>query len=302
MTDPATRDPDRAFARLLRHWRQVRGVSQLALATEAEVSVRHLSFLETGRARPSREMVERLAAALDVPLADRNDVLRAAGFAPAYGQRPLGAPELDHVRRALEFILRQQEPYPAIVVDGGWDVVMRNDAARRVFALFLDSPPLDRAVARNALRATFHPDGLRRFIANWEELARPLLHAVQRDAAINPAAAALRDELLAYPGVPARWRTPEAPAPAPPLLTMRLRRGPIRLAFFTTLTALATPQDVTLEQLRIECFHPADAETEAAAARLAAAAPANGRIHAGAAARAHVDGGAGRGDAGRAGV
>jgi hypothetical protein len=199
-------------------------------------------------------MVERLAVALDVPLADRNAVLLAAGFAPAYGERELGAPELARVRRALEFILRQQEPYPAIVVDGRWDVVMRNDAARRIFDLFLDSPPLGRAEARNALRATFHPDGLRRFIVNWEELAGPLVSALHRDAATSPAAAALRDELLAYPGVPARWRTPDPGATAPPLLAMRLQRGDLRLAFFSTFTVLAAPQDVTLQQLRIECF------------------------------------------------
>ena len=273
MSAPTSRDDDRAFARLLRHWRHARGVSQLALAADAEVSIRHLSFLETGRARPSREMVERLTVALDVPLADRNAVLMAAGFAPVYGQRELGAPELARVRRALDFILRQQEPYPAIVVDGRWDVVMRNDAARRVFDLFLDSPPLGRREARNALRATFHPDGLRRFIVNWEELAGALVAQVHRDAAASPDAAALRDELLAYPGVPARWRTPDPGVTAPPLLTMRLQRGDLRLAFFSTITVLATPQDVTLQQLRIECFHPADAETEVAAARLAAAMP-----------------------------
>src|SRR5262245_38821325 len=118
MSQPVQGAGDHAFARLLRHWRRARGVSQLALAAAAEVPIRHLRFLETGRARPSREMVERLAVALDVPLADRNAVLLAAGFAPAYGQRELSAPELARVRRALDFILRQQEPYPAIVVDG----------------------------------------------------------------------------------------------------------------------------------------------------------------------------------------
>jgi transcriptional regulator with XRE-family HTH domain len=263
---------DRTFGRLLRHWRHAGGSSQLGLATDAGVSIRHLSFLETGRARPSRDMVERLAAALGVPLAEKNALLLAAGFAPAYGERPLGAPELAPVRGALEFILRQQEPYPAIVVDGLWDVVMRNEAAKRIFGLFLDSPPLPRADARNALRSTFHPDGLRRFIVNWEELAGPLVHSLHRDAAGDAAVARLRDELLAYPGVPARWRTPDPRATAPPLLTMRLARGDLSFAFFSTITTLATPQDLTLERLRIECFHPADAATAAAAAGLAASA------------------------------
>jgi len=257
------------FGHLLRHWRQARGLSQLALGADAGVSIRHLSFLETGRAAPSRDMVRRLATALDMPLGESNALLLAAGFAPVYGERGLGAPELAPVRRALDFILKQQEPYPAIVVDGLWEIVMRNGATDRIFGPFLDSPPLGRREARNALRSTFHPDGLRRFIVNWEELAWPLIHTLHREAATSSAVAGLRDELLAYPGVPARWRIPDPDAAVPPLLTMRLQRGHLNFAFFSTITSLATPQDVTLQQLRIECFHPADAATEAAAARLA---------------------------------
>jgi transcriptional regulator with XRE-family HTH domain len=247
-------------------------MNQLALATDADISIRHLSFLETGRAQPSRAMVERLSAVLDVPLADRNVLLMAAGYAPFYGERDLESPELEPVRRALQFILRQQEPYPAIVIDSLWNVVMSNAASRRIFGLFRGPAALTREHARNALHSTFHPDGLRPFIVNWEELAGPLIQAVHRDAAISTAAARLRDELLAYPGVPSRWRTPELRVGAPPLLTMRLRKGDLALAFFSTITTLASPQDVTLAQLRIECFHPADTATEQIAARLAAAA------------------------------
>lgn len=125
-----------SFGDLLRHWRHVRGMSQLTLATEADVSSRHVSFLETGRTQPSREMIGRLAAVLDVPLDEQNALLPAAGYSPACPTRELGAPELAQVRRALDFILRQQEPYPAIVVDGRWDVVLRNDAAVRIFGRF----------------------------------------------------------------------------------------------------------------------------------------------------------------------
>src|SRR3989449_2286240 len=124
------------FGRLLRQWRATRRMSQLSLATEAGISTRHLSFLETGRAQPSREMVQLLTGMLDVPLGERNALLVAAGYAPAYGDRPLGAPDLEPVRRALEYILRQQEPFPALVLDGLWNVVMANDAARRIFDLF----------------------------------------------------------------------------------------------------------------------------------------------------------------------
>jgi hypothetical protein len=206
-----------------------------------------------------------------VPLGDRNVLLLAAGLAPAYGERDLAASELVHVRRALEFILRQQEPYPAIVIDGGWNVVMRNSAAARIFPLFRSATKLSRPVAMNALHAMFHPDGIRPFIVNWEELAGAIIQTIHREAATSTSVARLRDELLAYPGVPPRWKVPDPRAATVPLLTMRLRKDDLCLAFFSTITVLATPQDITLQQLRIECFHPADAATEEAAARLAAA-------------------------------
>jgi transcriptional regulator with XRE-family HTH domain len=247
-------------------------MSQLALAVEAEISARHLCFLETGRAQPSREMVHLLAGALELSLGDRNAMLLAAGYAPAYAERSLQAPEMDHVRRALGFILRQQEPYPAIVVDGEWNTVLRNDAATRIFGLFLGPSPPGPALRRNAMHQICHPEGLRRFIVNWEEFAGPLIQTLHREAAggANPAAARLRDELLTYPGMPARWKIPDPHAPATPVLTMRLQKDDVSLAFFTTLTMLATPRDVTLEQLRIECFYPADRATEKTARRLAA--------------------------------
>ena len=174
------------------------------------------------------------------------------------------------MRAADQFILRQQEPYPAIVVDAAWNTVMRNDAARRIFGLFLEDARLRPEHARNAMHAVCHPEGLRRFIVNWEEFAGPLIQTLHREAAGGLGAVArLRDELLAYPGMPARWRTPDPGAPLPPVLTMRLRKDGLTLAFFSTLTMLATPRDVALEQLRIECFYPADRATEAAARRLA---------------------------------
>jgi hypothetical protein len=218
-------------------------------------------------------MVRRLGGVLDLPLDEHNALLLAAGYAPAYGARDLGAPELVHVRRAFTFILRQQEPYPALVVDPEWNVVMHNDASHRIFGLFRPTPPLPPEIRKNALLATFHPDGMRRFIVNWEELARPLMHTVHREAATSESVARLRDALLAYPGVPARWKVPDPAAAAAPVLSMQLRRGDLSLAFFSTITTLATPQDVTLQRLRIECFHPADAATEAAAARLTATPP-----------------------------
>lgn len=152
---------------------------------------------------------------------------------------------------------------------------MHNQAAERIFGLFRNPAALPPERARNAMHAVCHPDGTRRYIVNWEEFAGPLIQQLHREAAggTNAAAARLRDELLAYPGMPQRWKIPDPHAPAPPVLTMRLKKGDVSVAFFSTLTALATPRDVMLEQLRIECFYPADRSTEATARRLAAAAP-----------------------------
>jgi len=259
-----------AFGRLLRQWRTSRHMSQLKLATESGISTRHLSFLETGRAQPSREMVQLLAGMLDVPLAERNMLLVSAGYAPIYGDRPLGAPELEPVRRSLQFILTQQEPFPALVLDGQWNVVMRNDAARRTFELFRG--PLERV---NVMRSVFDPNAIRPFIVNWEELAECLMQSLNREVAAtgSEGVVRLRDELFAYPGVPPRWRTATVPTATAPLVAMHLRKSDLSMSFFSMITTLATPRDVALQQLKIECFFPADAVTEQTARRLASPQP-----------------------------
>jgi len=264
------------FGRLLRRWRTTRRMSQLALATEAGISTRHLSFLETGRAQPSREMVQLLAGMLDVPSGERNALLVSAGYAPVPGERPLGPPELEPVRRALQFILRQQEPFPAFVLDPQWNIVMRNDASRRIFGLFKgtadhDDHDVPGTTSVNVMRTVFDPDCLRRFIVNWESVAQCLMQSVHRDIAESGSDAVLRirDEMLAYPGVPSRWASPDSFAPEPPLVTMQLRKDDLSLAFFSTITTFAVPRDSTLQQLKIECFFPADAVTEQVARRLA---------------------------------
>jgi transcriptional regulator with XRE-family HTH domain len=165
---------------LLRHWRAARRVSQLDLALDADVSSRHLSFVETGRAQPSREMVLRLAEALEVPLRERNALLLAAGYAPLYRETDLGAPEMVEARLAVEFILAKQEPYPAIVVDRHWNLLLANPSTHRFLALFLPGPP---AGPVNVMRLMFDPRGVRPFVENWEEVARHLverLHARRR--------------------------------------------------------------------------------------------------------------------------
>jgi transcriptional regulator with XRE-family HTH domain len=249
---------------LLRHWRAARRVSQLDLALDAEVSSRHLSFVETGRSQPSREMVLRLADALQVPLRERNALLLAAGYAPLYRETDLEAPEMVAAKHAVEFILAQQEPYPAIVVDRHWNLLLSNDATRRFLGRFLDAPP---PLPLNAMRLIFHPAGLRPFIENWEEVAGHLIERVHREAAGAPPdaeAKALLEEMLGYPGVPGRWRTPQLDRAPAPLVSVVYRRGDVRLTFFSTITTFGTPQDVTLQELRIESFFPADEATRAA--------------------------------------
>lgn len=248
---------------LLQYWRRVRNLSQLALAHEASMSPRHLCFLETGRARPSREMVLLLAETLAVPLRERNALLLAAGFAPMFRESTLDAPELEPVRAAIDAILQQQEPYPAVVMNRHWDIVATNRAAARFFGLLLDrrTPP---AGASNVLRLMFHPDGLRPSVENWEAVAQALVQRLHREAvggALDDAGRQLLSEILDYPGVPSRWRMPDLGAPIVPVVPVSFRHGDRMFRFFSAVTVLGTPQDITLQELRIECFFPLDRET-----------------------------------------
>lgn len=256
-----------AFGTLLREWRSVRRLTQEALADAAEVSVRHLSFLETGRARASREMVLVLGSALELPLRERNVLLGAAGFTPAYLETPLDQAPMAHVRRALDHLLAQQEPFPALVVDRLWNVQRMNGGAERLFARFyLPRRPPELAVA-NLAHALFHPEGLRHVIVDWPEVAAEFAERLHREAAADlgdHGPRALRDAVLAYPGLPERLRRPrlaEDPAVALPL-HLRAPDG-AEGRFFTTLTTLGTPLDVTAAELRVESYFPLDDATDA---------------------------------------
>jgi transcriptional regulator with XRE-family HTH domain len=254
------------FGELLKQWRATRRVSQLALAHEAEVSARHISFLETGRARPSREMVLVLASALDIPLRERNGMLAAAGFAAVYAESEGASPSWAPVRRAIDAILQRQEPCPAVVMNRQWDVVRSNEAATRFFGWLLgavDEPP-------NVLRMMFHPERLRPWVANWDEVAPALIRRVHREAlagVLDEPTRALLAEILTW--VPPRWRMLDPDAPLSPLVPVHFRKDGVSLRFFSTVTTLGTPQDITLQELRIECFFPEDEQTEARMASLA---------------------------------
>jgi transcriptional regulator with XRE-family HTH domain len=262
---------------LLREWRAARRLSQLDLALEADISPRHLSCVETGKAQPSRDMVARLADALEMPLRERNALLMAAGYAPKYPETALGTPELAQIRRAIEFIITHQEPYPAFVLNRHWDVLMANHAAARVNGFVMHG----RASAHtNMIRQIFDPNDLRPAVANWEEIAGGLIHHLHGEVAAAPSdtkARALLDEALAYPGVPARWRMRDLDTAPQPLLTTVLRRDEHELRFFSTITTFGTPRDVTLEELRIECCFPVDDATAELCRRLAREADADGK-------------------------
>ena len=254
------------FGDLLREWRGSRRVSQLDLAAEADVSQRHLSFLETGRSEPSREMVIHIASVLDVPLRDRNRLLVAAGYAPAYPQRGLDEPELEQVRHVLELILGAHEPFPAYVIDRAWNLVLTNRAAGSLVPRLID--PADAALfGGNLVRLTFHPRGLRGSIVNWEEAALSLLDRLEREAAERPGDETLTDllaEVRGYPGVTDLPERPRLPSGADLLVPLHLRTADLEVRLFTTIATIGAPYDVTLEELRLETLFPADEESEEA--------------------------------------
>lgn len=260
------------IGRLLKQWRERRHASQQGLALQAGISARHLSFVETGRSRPSRELLLLLARSLEVPLRARNELLTAAGFAAIYRETALESPEMAQVRRAVDFMLRQQEPYPAIVLDRHWNVLRSNRAMDRVLALFVGPKEAAAAGAPNIMRLTYHPKGLRSWIVNWEETASAYIQWLHRDLLRTGDAKTgeLLDELLSYPGIPRQWLKLDLDASTLPFLAMEFRKGKTRMSFFTTIASLGTPYDVTLHELRFESFFPANEATDTALRRRAA--------------------------------
>ncbi|WP_444814909.1 helix-turn-helix domain-containing protein [Variovorax davisae] len=263
---PTAADP---FGAHLRHWRQHRRLSQLDLAHEAQVSTRHLSYVETGRAEPSREMVLRLAERLDVPLRERNALLVAAGYAPMYRERSLDDPAMAAARRAVDLVLKGHEPFPALAVDRHWNLVAHN---AMVPMLMAGAAPhlLERPV--NVLRLSLHPEGLAPRIANLGQWRAHLLERLQQQIAATGDAglAALHDELAAYPHPQVGHDAPPAGAEAPHVVVpFQLVTPQGVLSFISTTTIFGTPVDVTLQELAVESFFPADAQTANALSALA---------------------------------
>ncbi|MDH4280594.1 MAG: helix-turn-helix transcriptional regulator [Acidimicrobiia bacterium] len=254
--------PPPEFGARLRWWRTTRRYSQLELANEAEISSRHLSFLETGRSRPSREMVIHLATVLELPLRDGNSLLTAAGFARAYSEIDLNAPEMAGIRTVLTTILEAHMPNPAAVVNRLGDLIDANPAALQLMAAAVPAGSGALEPAPNLHRLVYHPDGIRARTRNWVELAAALLLRLERERNHRPAdeaLAALVDEMLAYPDVADLRSNPPSDAGADLLIPMRIEiDGGGVLSLFTTISTIGSPHDVTLDELRLETFFPAD--------------------------------------------
>jgi transcriptional regulator with XRE-family HTH domain len=247
---------------LLRYWRQERGKSQLELSMDTGISQRHLSFVESGRSSPSRDLLSIVSDALNIPLRERNVLLLASGFAPQYSEQSMDAEQMDIVTRAIDRMLQQHEPHPALVLDRYWNIVRTNEAAPRFFGLFLDLEK--RPKPRNLIELTFDPAGMRPFIEEWEKVAAGLLQRVRREAVGQVLDAKLQEllkRLRQYPGVAG---LKPSFAPQSPVLPIVFRRGNQRFSYFSLITTVGTPQCITAQELRVECMFPTGGEERSA--------------------------------------
>ena len=256
------------FGSLLREWRQHRRLSQLDLSSRSGISQRHISFLETGRSRPSRPMVIALAEALTIPLRERNALLECSGFRAAYGQGSLDESAMALFREALQLAISHHEPYPAIVLDGRWNLVMMNPAALRFFGNFIDPFAALAAIGNpdtfQMVRLCLHDQGFKPFIRNWSELVYSFLQRARQALLQQPRDPLLRqliDDILRHPAAPGHWQTPDWTTPPSPAVNMVLDDGRDTWSLFTMLAHFGAPQHVTLEELSVELFYPADAAT-----------------------------------------
>ncbi len=242
---------------LLRKWRERRRISQLDLSIQADISARHLSFVETGRSQPSRDMVLHLADNLDVPLRERNHLLLAAGYAPVYGETPLDAPQMAAVRQAIRLVLKAHEPYPAVVIDRAWNLV---DANATIALLTAGAAPFLLAPPVNVLRLSLHPEGMAPRIVNLGEWRAHLLARLRREIAVTADAGLveLLDELDQYP---CDQPEVEVASPGDVVVPLRVRTEAGELSFFGTVATFGTPLDVTVAELSIESFFPANPYT-----------------------------------------
>ena len=251
------------FPQLLRAWRQKRRLSQLELALESGVSQRHVSFLESGRAKPSRSMILQLSETLEVPLRERNDWLLAAGFAPIFRARPLDDPQMSQVMSALRMMLANHEPFPAVAIDRAWNVRLANGSFDMLASITgEDVWTRVGGLERNLMRLLFHPSGIRPLIANWNAIAPLLWHRARReaDALGGQEMKDLLADLGQYQDAETLWAAEEAALV--PVLPIEMQKDGMRVSLFTVIATFGTAQDVTADELRIESFFPADEATD----------------------------------------
>ena len=261
---------DKLFSALLKYWRGKRGMSQLDLALAADVSARHISFLESGRAKASEEMILRLMSPLGISLRDQNEVLRAAGFSEKFPETSLETlpPAID---LALTRMLKQQEPFPLTVMNSSYDILRSNQAASEIFSHFIHEPSQLKTPV-NLYALVFDPKLARSFISNWLELAQYMVSRLHRESLERPNDQGLQqllEQLFTYPDIPKTWRQPDFSTNPAATLSIILERGPLRLQFFTVVTAFSAPQQITLEELRIESYFPLDEATQIACEEMA---------------------------------
>lgn len=250
---------------LLRYWRGTRGKSQIELSLDTGVSQRHLSFIESGRSAPSRQTLMNIAQGLDMPFRDRNRLLLAAGFAPIYGEDAWDADAMKSVNAALERVVRQHEPFPAVVMDRYWNVLMTNASAPRFFNAFIDLEEWPKP--RNLLCLVFDPAGLRPFIAHWDRTAKSLIQRVHRESVGHVIDERTRDllaTLRAYPEVEDALRLADTAIPEPmlPVIPLSFVKDGSTLSYFSMVTTVGTPQTIATQELRIECMYPVDDQTD----------------------------------------
>ena len=263
-TMDAVRAAGDAFPQVLKNWRTKRRMSQLELALASGVSQRHVSFLESGRAKPSRTMILQLSETLEVPLRERNDWLMAAGFAPVFRARPLDDPQMAQVMSAVTMMLKSAEPYPALAIDRAWNIRLANNAFGMMEAMLgADLWTRVGGKDRNLMRLFFHPNGIRPYVVNWTLVAPLLWHRAQREAEALGGAEmkAVLADLAQHQDAETLWAAEEAALV--PVLPLEVEKDGLRISLFTVIATFGTAQDVTADELRIETLFPADAATEA---------------------------------------
>ena len=257
-------ESDNGFPLLLKFWRQKRRLSQLELALSSGVSQRHVSFLESGRARPSRSMILQLSETLDVPLRERNDWLTAAGFAPVFKARPLEDPQMGQVMAAIQMMLSNHQPFPAVAIDRAWNIRMENRPFESLSTMLgADLWQRVGGAQRNLMRLFFHPDGIKPFVKNWTSIAPLIWHRAQReaDALGGQEMKQVLLQLCDYQDADTLWAASDAALV--PVMPLEIEKDGVGISLFTVIATFGTPQDVTADELRIESLFPADSATEA---------------------------------------